>query len=1170
MFDPLIDEMESRILQAKQPVEIEMAFELAGAGSAERMSSPDQPAAQANRSVIPGFENPTQSVPEFSTDAGIEIKLFATNPFLAKPIHMNFDSQGRLWVASSEVYPQIEPGQSANDKIIVLEDTDGDGIADESRIFADGLLIPTGVEPGDGGVYVGHSTELIHLKDTDGDGIADRKRIILSGFGTEDTHHILHSLRWGPDGLLYMNQSIYIHTHMETPHGVVRLNSGGVIHLRPSTMEAGVYVKGFCNPWGHHFDPFGQSFITDGAGYQGISLAVPGAMYFTYAGAPRLMDSISPGSYPKFCGLELIRSPHFPADWQGDAITCDFRAHKVVRFAMNEKDSAYVTTQMPDVVATGDVTFRPIDVKLGPDGALYIADWSNPIIQHGEVDFRDPRRDHVNGRIWRVSYKGSTPAPKQDLTIEPNKILLDNLLSPLGFQREKSRRVLTERGQAILPDLEDWVRTHRDHPSKLEALWIYQSLNLVEPGILSELLRSPAHKIRAAALRIVAHWKSRLPMDFPWQSALSDVHPQVRMEALRTLAAQPVSAADMQKALSVLDHPMDHHLEYALWLTINDLDHVWRSAVLESRMDPNAMAPGRLAYVLQAIPAKSAGDVLSQVLSENQFSPEASGPWVQIIGQAGTIREIDLIYQKLTSGFFNTSGQERVLQALNQAARARRLVPRGPLSGLGAFLQSQNPSVRLAAIPLAGAWKDIREAFSSLAQIPSDQTRTQSERTSAIQALREIGGAGALNALKSASQGERNADLPLRVEATRALATLDTEVAWSQALPLFSESLDDNQALVLWRALLQLKDAGTRLEPWVRGSTLPPRIAELGVRAAQEGGRQLPGLIIALNQAGKLESATQLSAGDLADLARQILQSGDPHLGESVYRRTELGCRTCHAIGGIGGKLGPDMTSIGASAPMDYLIESLYFPNAKIKEGYHAVNIDTIAELTYSGTLVREDADQVWLRDAASKIVQVPKDEIVSRTMADYSLMPSGLLNGLSVVDKVNLFAFLSQLGKSGDFDASRADKARRWFLYPATIDAAQFGEDIILKTDLADNASWRGGWKPFDTLVGGRLLQSDLKQRLQDVASRFPNKLYAGCLFQVAQDGTSEFSLQGFDHAECAAWIDGQSVPINQQKQSLAARLGPGKHTLILSLPVKELPEFIQVTCPSVTFVVE
>ena len=150
----------------------------------------------------PEIERKTFVVPD-----GFEVNLFAADPMLAKPIQMNFDPAGRLWVAASEVYPQIKPGQPATDRVLILEDTDGDGKADKTTVFADGLLIPTGVVPGDGGVYVADSTDLVHFSDPDPvTGKARKKRIVLSGFGTEDTHHILHTLRWGPEGALYMSQ----------------------------------------------------------------------------------------------------------------------------------------------------------------------------------------------------------------------------------------------------------------------------------------------------------------------------------------------------------------------------------------------------------------------------------------------------------------------------------------------------------------------------------------------------------------------------------------------------------------------------------------------------------------------------------------------------------------------------------------------------------------------------------------------------------------------------------------------------------------------------------------------------------------------------------------------------------------------------------------------------
>ena len=215
---------------------------------------------------------------------------------------------------------------------------------------------------------------------------------------------------------------------------MVRLNSGGVFAYDPRTERVEVFAKGLWNTWGHAWDQWGQSFLTDGAGGEGINRgACPARCLRPTKARGASMPSVSPGSYPKFCGLEIVHSPHFPADWQGNAITCDFRAHRIVRFAIRisamtesesrthrdlgarAEDRGYVTKELPDLVRTSDVSFRPIDVRLGPDGALYVADWSNPVINHGEVDFRDPRRDKHMGRIWRITKKDAPPVKWEPL-----------------------------------------------------------------------------------------------------------------------------------------------------------------------------------------------------------------------------------------------------------------------------------------------------------------------------------------------------------------------------------------------------------------------------------------------------------------------------------------------------------------------------------------------------------------------------------------------------------------------------------------------------------------------------------------------------------------------------------------------------------------------------------
>jgi glucose/arabinose dehydrogenase len=493
-FDPLIAQWDARIaklrdLKNQDPATVKEVKELLAAEAAAQHSVPQ-----------PKTEQPT---PTFDVADGFEATLWAENPSLHKPIQMNWDARGRLWIASSEVYPLIAPGQPATDSIVVLEDTDGDGVADKHTTFAVGLVIPTGVLPDNrGGCYVAASHQLLHFADTDGDGVADKKTIVLSSFGTEDTHHNLHTLRWGYDGHMYFNQSIYTHTHIETPWGVRNLNSGGIWRFNPDTWRLEVFCKGGCNPWGHHWDQYGNEFFTDGAGGKGVYHIMEGATYFTYSDMRREADSISAGNYPKFASLELVHSPAFPADWQGDAITCDFRAHRVVHFKMNEVGSSYQTKEMPDLLRSTNVTFRPIDLRFGPDGALYIADWSNPIIQHGEVDFRDPRRDKEHGRIWRVAVKGTRTGKAPDLTRRSVSELLDGTLSKSGWEQEQSRVVLRQMtADKVLPAVKPWLAKQADPRAKLEAMWLYEAFEQPDAELVSAVARDKNPELRTAAAR---------------------------------------------------------------------------------------------------------------------------------------------------------------------------------------------------------------------------------------------------------------------------------------------------------------------------------------------------------------------------------------------------------------------------------------------------------------------------------------------------------------------------------------------------------------------------------------------------------------------------------------------------------------------------------------------
>jgi putative heme-binding domain-containing protein len=1132
-FDPLIAAEERTIAQLRDL----------------KSSAPATPAPAATpvRQLTP------QPHPTFQVADGFEITLWAENPQLDKPIQMNFDPQGRLWVVSSEVYPQIEPGQIANDKVLILEDTNGSGRANKSTVFVEGLMVPTGIAPGDGGVYVANSTELLHFKDTKGTGKADTRRVVLSGFGTEDTHHILHTLRWGVDGQLYFNQSIYIRTHTETPHGVKRLYSGGVWNFRPETMELDVFLRGFCNPWGHDFDEFGQSFVTDGAGFQGVSWGVRDAMYFTYAKGRRLLESISPGNYPKFCGLETIYSRHFPDNWQGDMITCDFRAHRIVRFKVSEQGAGYVTKAMPDLVRTSEATFRPIDVKLGPDGALYIADWSNPIIQHGEVDFRDPRRDHEHGRIWRVAAKNRPLNRPPNLSKAGNAKLLDELLSPNSYERFQASRTLTERGPAILKDLDAWTKKQTDEKSRLRALWTYQAVDQTEPRLLESLLNARDGHIRAAAVRVLSYWLKRIPNSGELLArGIADEHPRVRVEAARGLAKIP-TARSAELVLGALDRPMDPFLDYALWLSINDLAEPWIAALKSGEWKTEGREK-QLEFGLKAIQPNQAASVLAQLLQTRPIDRAGRGSWIELIGASGGPDELKKLFEPALAGGFDDAATVRALAALNQAARLRNARPASPLENVGQLFNHANEKVRIEALRLAGAWKDLKQYFPQLAALAGALASSPSVRQAAFEALRDIGGRSAIEALTPLAAKEHPVEI--RRAAVSALAAINLNRSVPQIVDVLISTTSEDEALNLWRSLLNVRGAGLAIARGLPKTGLPNVTARTGLRAAQEGGRKETELVAALS----VSAAPDLSASDitpdvLKQLAAQALQNGNPARGELVYRRAQLACVTCHSIGGAGGKVGPDLTSLGASAPADYLVEALLLPNAKIKEGYHSILIETQDGQEFSGILVRENEQELIVRNAINVEVSVAKNKIQKRGTG-LSLMPSGLVDTLPLNERLDLIRFLAELGKPGPYDAAQGGVARAWKLLSGTHTLEQFGVGRIVKGEVAD-----AQWRPVFSLVDGRLLRQDIQTTTAVFGNSSIVSVYASAQFRTERSGSVKLQLEG----AAEIWIDGQ--PATAAASAITANLPAGSHTIIVRMDARDLPEQLRLKSADATF---
>jgi putative heme-binding domain-containing protein len=1102
-------------------------------------------AAPAQRDAKVPDPDPEIERRSFQVAEGFEVNLFAADPLLAKPIQMNFDAAGRLWVACSEVYPQIVPGQKANDKVIILEDRAGKGRADKVTVFADGLLIPTGVEPGDGGAYVADSTDLVHLMDTKGTGKADRRRVVLSGFGTEDTHHILHTLRWGPDGMLYFNQSIYIHSHIETPHGVRRLNAGGIWQFRPETMQLEVFVRGFVNPWGHQFDRWGQSFATDGAFMEGINYLVPGASFVTAPGASRILHGLNPGS-PKHCGLEILSGRHLPPAWQGNLLTNDFRGHRVCRFVLREDGAGYASQERPELIKTNHPAFRPVDIQMGPDGAIYIADWYNPIIQHGEVDFRDPRRDHTHGRIWRVTAKDRPLVPRPQLVGAPTARLLEALKAPEDWTRHHAKRTLKERGQKVLPELAAWIRRLDPADAEyehhlLEALWTYQSLDVVEPQLLGQLLHARDHHVRAAATRVVSHWHTRLAHPAALLAErVADDDAQVRLEAVRALAQIPSPQA-VELALQALDRPMDKFLDYAVWLTARDLAPIWMPALQSGHLDFRGHT-SHLVFALQAAGSRNTVQPLVDLLRSGKITRDREESVLTMLASLGGPRELALVFDRLVAGNRPATSQANLLTALEQAARQRGIKPEGDLTRLDPLLAADHEALRAAALRAAGLWKleSLRPKLLKAAQAPrSSETIHQA----ALEGLAFLGGAASIEAL--AGLADKAHPLKVRRMAVVALASLDLETAARQAAEVLTAQPDETDATEIYSAFVQRKNGPDALARVLAGRKMPAEIAKLGVRAVRLSGRDFPILVDALTKAGGITAGPrQLNPEQMKQMVADVLQKGDPTRGETVFRRKDLGCLKCHAIAGAGGQVGPDLVSIGASAPIDYLVESILEPNKAIKEGYHSLVVATREGRLFTGIKVRETKTDLVLRDSEDREITIPVQSIDEKANGR-SLMPDGLADTLTHAEFVDLVRFLSELGKIGPYAVSKAPLVRRWQVLEATPEAYR----QLARNSLAVLATGPSlTWSPAYSKVSGTLpLEAVPMLELKGGFGEPPS--FGLARFQVEVTTPGKVKLLVNSAAGLSLWVDGTP---GEAKEETVLDLKTGVHTLTFGMDLK------------------
>jgi putative heme-binding domain-containing protein len=583
---------------------------------------------------VPGlkhlFLGGDEAIGKMKLGKNLKINLFASEemfPELANPVQMAWDNKGRLWVAVMPSYPHWKPKEEMNDKIIILEDTKGTGVADKCTVWADKLHVPTGLEFWNGGLFVGQQPDLMYLKDTNGGGKANYRERVLHGIDSADTHHALNSFVIDGGGALYFQEGTFHHTQVETPWGPpVRNANAGAYRYEPRTKKFETYINyGFANPHGHVFDRWGQDFITDGTGNANyFAAAFSGRM--DYPSRHANMKTFFQQQSRPCPGNEILSSQHFPPEYQGNYLNANVIGFQgIFRHRVNESGSGFGATVEESIVSSSDPNFRPSDVKMGPDGAIYFSDWHNPIIGHMQHNLRDPNRNRTYGRIYRITYEGRplSKSPKIDGATIPE--LLDVLKSPEDRVRYRARLELSARNSDdVLKATGEWLgkldkqdAAYEHHV--LEGLWVHQNHNTANRDLLKKVLASPDHRARAAATRVLCYQREQISDSLEILKGLAeDKHPRVRLEAVR--AASFFNQPDaVEVALIAAELPTDYYLDYVLKETKRQVEPNWKAALAKGQTIPVSSEAGTRFFLRNIsnealLKAKKSKDVYNEIL----------------------------------------------------------------------------------------------------------------------------------------------------------------------------------------------------------------------------------------------------------------------------------------------------------------------------------------------------------------------------------------------------------------------------------------------------------------------------------------------------------------------------------------------------------------------------
>ncbi|KLU03676.1 putative transmembrane protein [Rhodopirellula islandica] len=987
--------------------------------------------------------SPEESAQHMNLPDGFEVDVVASEPELVQPIAMCFDDRGRIWMIEGNTYPTKAPEGEGKDRILILEDSNGDGSFETHKVFAEGVNLASGIEVGFGGVWIGAAPELLFYPDADRDDVPDAEpTVLLDGWGYQDTHETLNSFTWGMDGWLYGCHGVFTHSNVGKPGTAkedrVPLNAG-VWRYHPVRHEFEVYAHGTSNPWGVDFNEDGDWFVS--------ACVIPhlfhlshGGRYFRQAGQhfnPHTYDDIKTiadhlhygdgtfqsansanrvdrelvrrtvattsmvGGGHAHAGLTIYQADEFPAHYRGELFFHNLHGHRIVREHLEPEGSGYIGRHRPDFMMSHDHEQIGVGIMQGPDGALYTSDWHDDQTCH--------HRDHeiwdrTNGRLFRIRY-GDLQPYRFDLSTQSLDQLVENLQHPNAYFVRQSQRILQERAAAgtldraqLASKLTALLRAELPRRHRLQAVWTAwtsdllpvngsQSSNAVRVATdLTTLLDDNDPLIRGWAVQLIGEEQPTLSTDLLaklQRMADSETSPVTRRHLASFLQRIPESQR-LGIARGLLKHGIDQNDRNLPWL-------IWYGIEPVVDVDP--------AGVMSVVSNGNWNQLQRFVTRRTATTPEGRQALVKSIGNK--------IEGMAKEGSVNNQF-DWMLEELLQSARSRGgvVMPNAwphvsQLLRERASATSTRDFVGALAIQFGDA-----SALPELRKILTDPSQAASARLDAMRLLTQA---------KDQELGEVMLELiddrEIGSQAVRGLASYDSPKIAPLLIQRFQGWSPQKQSDAL-ATLTSRIDSAIQLIAAMEENVIPPTIVPayaiqnvLSLPFTDDSARKR--LEAAWGRIGSTsEQAKQMHEKYSGLLTPASLASADRAEGKKLY---ETNCGKCHRLFGEGEPIGPDLTGANRS-DVNYWLENILQPNAVIGNAYQMTTFLLADGRVVSGLVRSRNEDAVTVQ-TPSEITVLSLDDVEIEKLSETSLMPEGQLEPMSPNQVRDLFGYLMSPG---------------------------------------------------------------------------------------------------------------------------------------------------------------